>query len=666
LSVLFHNVAAQYNITYSYDNVIAVGPNGNFGYNVTFTINGNAAGPNGIPSNVNTKPFTWKNSNVMIGDAGYHIIYYGAGGYFNDVRRNILEDVLFYLHESSWYLVAKKYGVGKIAPGNILNLDCTTTTYGCYLNQNEIPRLLGDLIYNNQIRKDSFGEYVVVLGKDTIEEVNTGKRIGRDYCAYHSHFTAASINRPVDSENFKYAVVQVPNRDAVTLPSSVAKEVGYTSKPASGCFINRNKYASPNGDPEMDQLIPLVLHELTEIMISPTARNNYNDEDLNEAMDKCVPWYQGVQTSSDGTYEWNAQVQGRRYLLPSNWDPELQACNVGTDPSGTYSKSWVKMGCYTDGPSRALSYSVKLLNIHLGSCMGLCASKGFRYAAGQNGDECWCGNSIDNGHAPAPEAECNKKCVGSDQMCGGPFRNSLFRLADWSHLGCYEDGPERTLEGSTYFTRLPLTVELCQQYCASKGYQYAGLEMGNECYCGNSINKGRGLKPASECNAGCVGNPLQKCGGPWRLSLYRTTNMGYNVDGYVTVRPLHKTNYCIDQPAGTLSNFVQLQATFCEAGNKNQRLVYDRTTQQIKVTNNGVKCLDVYAFGSTDGSKVSIYDCNSEQNQKFLFNAADRSFRPMHAPNMCLDVPPTGGGGELLRIWTCNGAANQQFNFHPF
>jgi hypothetical protein len=43
---------------------------------------------------------------------------------------------------------------------------------------------------------------------------------------------------------------------------------------------------SPNGDPQMDFLINHLAHELIEVMIAPIPRQTYQDQNLNEVMDK--------------------------------------------------------------------------------------------------------------------------------------------------------------------------------------------------------------------------------------------------------------------------------------------------------------------------------------------------------------------------------------------
>lgn len=51
------------------------------------------------------------------------------------------------------------------------------------------------------------------------------------------------------------------------------------------------------------------------------------------------------------------------------------------------------------------------------------------------------------------------------------------------------------------------------------GYQYAGLEYGSECYCGNRIAGAR--MKEEECNLDCKGEKGSLCGGVARLSVYK-------------------------------------------------------------------------------------------------------------------------------------------------
>jgi len=87
------------------------------------------------------------------------------------------------------------------------------------------------------------------------------------------------------------------------------------------------------------------------------------------------------------------------------------------------------------------------------------------------------------------------------------------------YQGCYNDnGNSRDLPfaGPQLANQ---TIELCQTFCKSKAYQYAGLQNGNECWCGNSF--GKYGSDASACDLPCTGNPnYEFCGAAYHNSIY--------------------------------------------------------------------------------------------------------------------------------------------------
>ncbi|GAA3435098.1 ricin-type beta-trefoil lectin domain protein [Kutzneria kofuensis] len=74
----------------------------------------------------------------------------------------------------------------------------------------------------------------------------------------------------------------------------------------------------------------------------------------------------------------------------------------------------------------------------------------------------------------------------------------------------------------------------------------------------------------------------------------------------------------------------------------------------------GTVCLDAYGQGTDPGTKVIIWNCNGQANQRWRFNA-DGSISGVQS-GLCLDV--TGAStadGALVQLWTCNGRSNQRW-----
>ncbi|XP_061458686.1 sialate:O-sulfotransferase 2 isoform X3 [Rhineura floridana] len=88
------------------------------------------------------------------------------------------------------------------------------------------------------------------------------------------------------------------------------------------------------------------------------------------------------------------------------------------------------------------------------------------------------------------------------------------------YIGCYIDNTHRrALRGVSFFDYKKMTLFRCQDNCAERGYLFAGLEFGAECYCGHKIQATN--VSDSECNMECKGEKSNICGGVNRLSIYR-------------------------------------------------------------------------------------------------------------------------------------------------
>lgn len=100
------------------------------------------------------------------------------------------------------------------------------------------------------------------------------------------------------------------------------------------------------------------------------------------------------------------------------------------------------------------------------------------------------------------------------------FSSDLTASHGWGYLGCAVDSlSSRVLPFKRKATK-DMTIEKCVEHCSSFGYKVAGLEYTQECYCGNSIDSGKFVADAN-CGMMCVGDAVQYCGGPQRLSVYK-------------------------------------------------------------------------------------------------------------------------------------------------
>ncbi|CAN9245366.1 unnamed protein product [Alternaria alternata] len=200
-------------------------------------------------------------------------------------------------------------------------------------------------------------------------------------------------------------------------------------------------------------------------------------------------------------------------------------------------------GCYVDGPGfRIVNYQQPDdQSMTIASCSNACAKAGYEIAAMEYSYQCFCDNTVRMGGKPASsESECNTKCAGNqDETCGGPNRMSIYssqdplkvinapapiqNVSDWQYQGCITDTDNQVFPWKLV-NQTGNSPQWCLSQCQAFGYQAAGMEYGEECYCGDldGIEKsGSKTVAESECNTACPGNPEALCGQGNRLSWYK-------------------------------------------------------------------------------------------------------------------------------------------------
>ncbi|KAF8621390.1 hypothetical protein AX15_007844 [Amanita polypyramis BW_CC] len=219
--------------------------------------------------------------------------------------------------------------------------------------------------------------------------------------------------------------------------------------------------------------------------------------------------------------------------------------------------NWTSLGCYSDNVNgRALPNGVAVTgSMTNAKCTSACLAGGFSLAGTEYAAECYCGNAIVNGGAPALASTCNMVCAGnSSEYCGGANRLNVYNYTaaisgggggpstgvspvlsglpgTWAYNACWVDNA---------FGRALLvglggspsnTVESCIAACQAQNYTIAGMEYSDECYCGNELVDGAVKGAEADCNMGCAGKATEACGGPNRLSIYSS-------NGNVTALPV--------------------------------------------------------------------------------------------------------------------------------
>ncbi|KAF9220620.1 copper radical oxidase-like protein [Gyrodon lividus] len=215
--------------------------------------------------------------------------------------------------------------------------------------------------------------------------------------------------------------------------------------------------------------------------------------------------------------------------------------------------NWTYAACYVDNANgRVLGNEHDDSAMTVASCISYCSSGNFTIAAIEYSVQCFCGDYLMNGAAQALASDCNMACGGSTtEACGGPNRLSVYTSTgsvevlpvptvqntslpgQWQYQGCLA-------EPSTGARVFPYeldwttnnTVDACLSQCAAFGYPVAGLEYGEQCFCGDITDitsNGGTYVSGSDCNTPCSGDPIHLCGGGNRLSTYYWNGAPMNV-----------------------------------------------------------------------------------------------------------------------------------------
>ncbi|KAK2828876.1 hypothetical protein Q5P01_019910 [Channa striata] len=119
-----------------------------------------------------------------------------------------------------------------------------------------------------------------------------------------------------------------------------------------------------------------------------------------------------------------------------------------------------------------------------------------------------------------------------------------------TYIGCFlHNATDRALGGTMLYDLRKMTSSLCQDTCSESGYQFAGLEFGAECHCGNRISSPQA--PEEDCSLVCRGERGSPCGGVGRLSIYKVEEQ---LPGHRKFRNVHYRG-CFKLLRSTIGSF---------------------------------------------------------------------------------------------------------------
>jgi hypothetical protein len=199
------------------------------------------------------------------------------------------------------------------------------------------------------------------------------------------------------------------------------------------------------------------------------------------------------------------------------------------------------LGCYTDGGDggRTLSNaSFAGSTVSIDTCAAFCRQNSYPVFGMEYSSECYCGYAPKVQSTLVSDGDCRMPCAGnSSQICGAGNRLSMWnttlaasirvgttnsKVKQTTYMGCWTEGKGALAMSLSKTTDKAMTIDLCTAYCRGKGFVYAGLENGQDCYCNNDgPSNGSTKVDETNCNSACKGNQFQTCGGSNKLNVFK-------------------------------------------------------------------------------------------------------------------------------------------------
>jgi hypothetical protein len=92
----------------------------------------------------------------------------------------------------------------------------------------------------------------------------------------------------------------------------------------------------------------------------------------------------------------------------------------------------------------------------------------------------------------------------------------------WTSLGCYVEDPDMPIleqnmspDGDSSFT-----IAECEDTCYRGAFGFAGVQNGNECWCGSYVG-GNWASDQASCDESCTGDEYAMCGGSGFLNVFK-------------------------------------------------------------------------------------------------------------------------------------------------
>ncbi|KAF5313126.1 hypothetical protein D9619_002379 [Psilocybe cf. subviscida] len=231
--------------------------------------------------------------------------------------------------------------------------------------------------------------------------------------------------------------------------------------------------------------------------------------------------------------------------MPSGPDLSIRQTAAAVDPNGLPA-NWTFVGCFSDtAPASRTLQEATVVNTAMTPllctqfCSGTNFATPFNFAGTEFTEECFCDFNIQGTAVKLNDSACTFPCGGDgNQTCGDAGKISVYQnmnknvgpiptnkanvTGGWTFTGCFTDainGNGRTLL-ERFDIAAGVTIESCTAECNATGFTIAGLEFGEECWCGNSFLVANTTAPLTDCSRACEADHTELCGAASRLSVY--------------------------------------------------------------------------------------------------------------------------------------------------
>lgn len=129
-------------------------------------------------------------------------------------------------------------------------------------------------------------------------------------------------------------------------------------------------------------------------------------------------------------------------------------------------------------------------------------------------------NPVQNG--PGVATNYFSTCTDIGSIATPQYYTDVTKSLGWSYVGCGNDSASARTFTGLFLSNTTQSVESCIASCSAHGFNYAGMEYGVECYCGNTLPSSRApvANIIGSCSMPCAGNNGEICGGYAALSIY--------------------------------------------------------------------------------------------------------------------------------------------------